>query len=97
VSGEWIITIQFIYGEGHHTAIIEQDADKLSGIYRGEFKEGSLNGSVKGDSIDFTGFLKHEASSLRYHYTGSVTGDLMEGTVDLGEYWTAQWTAKRIK
>ena len=97
IAGTWSITITFVAGTGHHTAIIEQSGEKLSGTYKGEFKEGTLRGTVKGNSIDFTGFLKHQATGLRFHYTGTIDGDTMKGTVDMGEYWTATWTAKRKK
>ena len=95
ISGKWSITITFTVGEGRHTAVIEQDGEKLSGIYKGEILEGSLRGTVKESTVDFTGRLKHEATGIRYHYTGTVEGDTMKGTVDMGEYWSAKWTAKR--
>ena len=97
VAGKWLITIQFIAGEGRHTAVIEQKDSDLGGVYKGEFKEGTLRGSVKGNTVDFTGWLRHEATGLSFHYTGSVDGDTMKGTVDMGEYWTATFTAKREK
>ena len=97
VAGKWLITLQFVAGEGHHTAIIEQKDGDLGGVYKGEFKEGSLRGSVKGNTVDFTGWLKHEATGLSFHYTGSIDGDTMKGTVDMGEYWSATFTAKREK
>ena len=97
VAGTWSITIKFIKGTGHHTAIIEQDGNTLSGIYEGEILKGSLRGTVNGDTVDFTGSLRHESSGVRFHYTGTVVGETMQGTVEMGEYWSAQWTAKRTK
>jgi len=97
VAGKWLITIQYIAGEGHHTAVIEQKDGDLGGVYKGEFKEGTLRGSVKGNTVDFTGWLKHEANGLSFHYTGAIDGDTMKGTVDMGEYWTATFTAKHEK
>ena len=95
ISGEWAITIKFVSGTGHHTAIIKRDGNNLTGIYNGEIKKGTLRGTIEGNNIDFTGFLKHEASSLQFHYTGTVQGKMMEGIVDMGEYWTGKWTAER--
>ncbi|MBN1293505.1 MAG: hypothetical protein JXB48_16820 [Candidatus Latescibacteria bacterium] len=97
VAGTWSITIKFIAGTGNHTAVIEQKGEKLSGTYKGEIIEGTLNGTVKGNTVDFSGFLKHEATGVSFHYTGTVDGDTMSGTVEMGEYWTATWTAKRAK
>ena len=97
VEGTWNISIKFIAGEATHKAVIEQDDNGLSGIYKGEFKEGTLRGRVEGKNIDFTGRLKHEAQGLSFHYTGTIEGDSMSGTVNLGEFWTATFTAKREK
>ncbi|MFC1552012.1 hypothetical protein ACFL6P_05530 [Candidatus Latescibacterota bacterium] len=97
ISGEWEINLTFIAGEAKHTAIIKQAGDKLSGIYKGEFKEGNLRGLVKGMTIDFTGRLKHESTGLYFHYTGTIEGDKMKGIVDMGEYWTAEFTAIKKK
>ena len=95
VAGTWSITIRFIAGEGHHTAVITQKDSTLAGVYKGEFKEGTLRGTFKGDTIDFTGYLRHEATVVSFRYKGSIDGDTMKGTVDMGEYWTATFTAKR--
>ena len=91
----WSITITFVAGTGNHTAIFEQEGEKLTGVYKGEFKEGNLSGKILGNTIDFTGYIKHEATSVSFHYTGTIDGNVMKGTVDMGEYWSATWTAKR--
>lgn len=96
-TGEWSIILKFVSGIGNHIAQIQQKSDSLSGIYKGEVKVGTLKGTIKGENIDFTGSLKHEASYLQFHYTGKILGDKMEGKVDMGEYWTATWSAQRTK
>ena len=35
------------------------------------------------------------AIHLSFRFTGTVTGDTMAGTLDMGEYLAAKWTAKR--
>lgn len=97
VAGEWAITLTFVSGTGHHTAIIEQKGDKLSGNYKGEFLEGPLSGTVKGKTIDFSGRLSYMRLGVRFHFTGTIQGDTMKGTVEMDEYWTAKWIAKRKK
>jgi hypothetical protein len=34
-------------------------------------------------------------NEIEYAFTGTVTGNSMGGTVDLGEYGHAQWSAAR--
>ena len=38
---------------------------------------------------------RYEGTSLSYTYKGSISGDTMTGTVDLGEYGPATFTATR--
>jgi hypothetical protein len=34
-------------------------------------------------------------NEIEYAFTGAMTGNSMSGTVDLGEYGQAQWSAAR--
>ena len=95
VAGRWDIDIQFVHGSGHYTAFFEQEGEKLSGTYRGQFIEGGLVGSIQGNHIEFRGDLRIEGSHLFYNYTGTVEGNTMSGTVNMGEYGEARWTARK--
>ena len=97
VAGKWNITITFIRGTGNHTAVIQQDGTELSGTYKGAVLEGKLRGSVEGKKVSFSTSLRNQTASSRFSYTGTIEGDTMKGTVEMGEYWSAEWTAKRVK
>jgi len=38
---------------------------------------------------------EEHGDSLNYAFKGTVAGDEISGTVDLGEYLSAKWTARR--
>jgi hypothetical protein len=95
VSGAWTITLTFVSGKATHTAEFVQKKGALTGTYTGSSNEGKLTGTVKGNTIIFTGSLKIQAQTVSFQYTGTIEGDTMKGTVDMGEYWTGTWTAKR--
>jgi hypothetical protein len=40
-------------------------------------------------------YTERHGDSLSFRFTGTVTADTMTGTLDMGEYLTAKWTAKR--
>ena len=96
VAGTWKLSLSFISGSAAHTAVITREGKKLTGLYKGEIKEGTLSGVVEGNEVVFTGSIRHEATGVQFRYTGTVDGDSMKGTVDMGEYWTASFTGKRI-
>lgn len=95
IAGRWDITIQFVHGEGNYTAFLEQTGEKLHGTYRGQFTEGTLDGTVHGKNIRFRGHLRIEGTALIYTYSGTVEGDQMRGEVDLDEYGEARWVARK--
>ncbi len=95
ISGVWTITLSFISGKATHTATITENNGALSGTYKGSTYEGRLSGTVKGNTVTFTGSLKIQAQTVSFSYTGTTEGDTMKGTVDMGEYWTGTWTAKK--
>jgi hypothetical protein len=95
VAGRWDITINFVHGIGNYTAFFEQQGERLSGTYRGQFIEGSLDGAIQGNRIQFRGNLKIEGTRLFYNFTGTIDGNEMRGTVRMEEYGEAQWTAKK--
>ena len=41
------------------------------------------------------GSLPFEGATLRYRFEGKVSGGVMKGSLDLGEYPNATWEAKR--
>jgi len=94
-AGTWNITLSFIAGQAVHTAVIARTDSILTGTYRGALTEGKLSGKVRGTAVEFIGVLKIQAQYVAFRYTGVIEGDTMKGTVDLGEFWSATWTAQR--
>lgn len=95
LEGAWTITIEFIRGKAEHTATFAVKDSALTGKYKGSVKEAALRGTVKGSTVTFSTNLAHQSADAPFRFTGVRTGDTMEGTVDMGEYWTAKWKAKK--
>ncbi|MHB9029131.1 MAG: hypothetical protein ACYC9O_10200 [Candidatus Latescibacterota bacterium] len=96
LAGTWQISLEFVCGKATHTAAIAQKDSTLSGAYKGSVKEGQLRGRVSGNTVTLGTSLRNDSASAPFNYTGTVKGDVMEGTVSMGEYWNAKFTAKRI-
>jgi uncharacterized pyridoxal phosphate-dependent enzyme len=95
VAGQWEMEMQFQRGSAAHVMILEQRGSSLVGTHRGEFVTGDLSGYVAGNQVRFHSSQKIEGTRLSYEFTGAVDGDRMSGTVDMGEYGPARWTARR--
>lgn len=97
VQGQWDIEIAFGRGEAMHSIVLEQNDAKLTGTHRGEMTAGDLTGTVSGGDVRFRSSHKYEGTSIGYDFSGKAVGERLEGTVYMGEYGTARWTARRHK
>ena len=96
VAGTWEVHTQYILGKSVHSMNLRQDGNALSGSYRSQYSLTEVKGKVRGQEVKFSVVLGFEANMVEYVYTGLVEGDTMSGTVTLGEYGSAQWTARRV-
>jgi L-seryl-tRNA(Ser) seleniumtransferase len=95
VDGQWRLTIRYFLGSANHRLVFEQKDNALVGTHHGDVTVGDLRGTVEGPQVRFRSRHRYEGTSLGYEFTGSLEGDKLSGTVDLGEYGSAQWTAER--
>ena len=71
--------------------ILEQHGDKLVGTHHGEYVSGDLSGSRGRQSGPLPQLPEDSGHALSYDFTGTVEGDKMGGTVNMGEYGEARW------
>lgn len=96
LSGSWEIRLKFLLGEARHSAHLEQEGEALKGRYRSQFGEQEVRGRIRGDEVEMRVGIHYQACGAGYGFRGKVEGEVMRGKVDLGEYWTGQWEAKRV-
>jgi len=95
VSGPWDLTVESQQGTARPAVIFKQDGEKLAGTYRGRMGETTLQGTLKGNNIQFTVRLKFRDQDFLVTYTGTVEGSAMKGTVQFGDSASGTWTARR--
>jgi L-seryl-tRNA(Ser) seleniumtransferase len=95
VAGQWEVTLQFDRGSAMHTLFLEQQGARLTGTHRGEWSTGDVNGTVAANTVRFRGSHRIEGQSISYDFSGTVDGNRMSGSIDLGEYGGAKWSAER--
>ncbi|HSO75646.1 MAG TPA: hypothetical protein VLU47_12495 [Blastocatellia bacterium] len=96
ISGAWDFAVETGGGSGAPSFTFKQEGETLTGTYKGQFGEGPLTGTVKGDDLKFSLSLSAGGQTMTVVYTGKITGkDSMKGTVSLGELGEGTWTGKR--
>lgn len=96
VSGRWDVEIRFAASATTHAIHLRQTGNRLEGIHQGNFVSRDMAGTIDGDEVALTSHVtERHGDALSYRFKGKVTGDAMSGSLDLGEYRTATWTARR--
>jgi L-seryl-tRNA(Ser) seleniumtransferase len=95
ISGQWDVKLEFVYGSAEHGFVFEQKGGELAGTHAGEFLGSDLRGTVEGDQVRFRSSHRYEGTRIGYEFSGHATADRIEGTVGLGEYGEARFTAAR--
>lgn len=96
ISGTWSFTVETQAGTGNPVFVFEQQGEKLTGTYTGLLGKAQLNGTVKGDKIQFEFTASYEGQSIRCRYSGTIESPTrMKGTVEFAELGTGTWTAEK--
>ena len=97
VDGQWNVTVDFFSGRADHQVVFEQKEKDLLGTHRGDIVSGQLRGWVEGSDVFFSSRHRYEGTTLGYEFMGKLANGRLTGTVQMGEYGTAQWSAERVK
>ena len=94
-AGMWEVEIDYTLSPASHQFFLEQDGAELTGRHEGDQTGGDISGWVEGDRVSLRSRHRWEGASFGFQFEGVVHNDRMEGEVDLGEYFSAKWTARR--
>lgn len=95
VQGQWAVSIQYLRGVGEQKFVLEQKGNDLTGEQHGEIYQSKFEGAVHGDQIELHSTMPVDGNPFRCNFKGTVQGDHISGTVNMGEYGEASWTAIR--
>ncbi|HZP03985.1 MAG TPA: PLP-dependent transferase [Terracidiphilus sp.] len=95
VAGAWAVEIKFARGTGQQRFTLQQDGHVLTGSQAGEIYQATLKGIVHADHVELRSAMKVPGNSIPWNFVGVAKGDSIAGTVNMGEYGDATWTAVR--
>ena len=96
LSGLWDVSIKYTAGSSRHVFYIRQRGQNLDGSHRGDFVSRDLVGTIDGDNVRLrSAYGEQNGDSLSFSFSGKLAGEQMAGTLDMGEYLNAKWTATR--
>jgi polyisoprenoid-binding protein YceI len=96
VTGKWVFQVETDAGSGAPSFVFKQAGEKLTGTYTGTFGTAELNGTVKGDEIQFSIEVDVGGQKGTIVYKGKIeSADKMKGTVDLSGLGSGSWTGTK--
>ena len=95
VHGKWVVSVQYSRGVGEQHFTLEQSGNSLAGMQNGELYTAPLSGSVHADQVELKSEMQVSGNVIPWTFRGSVQGNNMQGSVSMGEYGQAMWTAVR--
>ncbi len=96
LSGTWEVLIAYAASQSVHTVHLRQRSDAIDGSHQGDFVSRELTGAIDGRQVSFQSRHGEEhGDALTYTFRGTIDGDTMSGTLDMGEYLHATWSASR--
>ena len=98
ISGRWTVRIEYLASSSTHPLHLRQTGNRIEGTHQGDFVSRDLTGAIDGDRIQLSSsYGERNGDALNFRFSGSLTGEGMTGTLDMGEYLTASWSARRYE
>jgi hypothetical protein len=95
VSGHWDVEMEFFTSNSTHYMFLEQDGNWIKGTHMSDFSTQEIAGMIEGDAVKLRSIKRMPGDGISYWFSAKVTGDTLAGSVFLGEYLTAKFTAQR--
>jgi len=99
ISGRWDVMIEFYSSKSPYTWMIQQDGNWLQGLHSGELSAPrDLVGTIEANHVMLRSAARNmRGDNITFTYTGTLSGDVMSGSIYMVEYGTAKFTANRNK
>lgn len=97
LTGHWEVSIDFLSSKSTHMFFLEQKGNWIKGIHKSDFSMQEIMGMVVEESVKLRSIYRAPGNHISYWFSGKASKGYMDGSIFLGEYLTAKFTAKRSK
>jgi D-glucosaminate-6-phosphate ammonia-lyase len=95
VSGHWDVTVEYFTSASHHHFFLQQEGNWVTGVHQSDFSTQEIVGTVEGSQVKLRSQVRQPADNIPFLFSGQLIGNGLAGSIFLGEYLTAQFTATR--
>ena len=96
LTGRWDVSVEYYSGKGEHKLFLDkQDGNDIKGTHKSTFSMLDIAGKIDGKKVRLQSNYRDNAESIPFTFDGLIDGDTFSGVLYLGEYRSANFTAKR--
>ena len=95
ISGHWDLTVEYFTSTSQHQLYLLQEGNWVEGAHQSDFSRQEIVGTVEGDQVKLRSQVSLPGDRIHFLFSGRVSDDTISGTIHLGEYLTARFSAKR--
>ena len=95
ISGHWEVTLEYFTSTSQHQFYLQQEGNWVEGSHYSDFSRQEIAGTVEGDAVKLRSQASLPGDDVLFIFSGQVENDAISGSVFLGEYLTARFTARR--
>jgi D-glucosaminate-6-phosphate ammonia-lyase len=96
VTGHWDFTIAYAAGVSRHRLYLQQEGNWIAGTHHSDFSQQEIVGQIAGNEVKLRSEARSPGDRVLFVFTGEAKEDTISGSVFLGEYLTATFSAERV-
>ncbi len=96
LTGQWNVRIEYAAATSNHVLHLTQAGNTIGGLHQGEFVTREVAGTIDGAEVRIrSAYGEQHGDAVSMTFAGKLSGDELAGSLDMGEYLVARWTATR--
>ncbi len=96
--GRWDLEVQYQNSlDKQHLFIDQQEGNYFSGVHKSDFSEREINGTIEGNEIKMQSTWVIPGDRIQTTFKGIVNAETVTGDIDMHEFLSAKFSAKRAK
>jgi hypothetical protein len=95
LSGHWDLAVEYWSSTSQHRLFLRQEGNWITGVHQSEFSSQEIVGTVEGNRVKLRSQVRLPGDRIPFLFSGRASGVGLSGSIHLGEYLTAQFTAQR--
>lgn len=96
--GRWDMEVEFYNSLDKQQLFIDsQEGNYFSGLQKSDFSEREINGTIEGDKVIMQSTWVVPGDRIQTTFRGKLIGESLSGEIDMHEYLSAKFIAKRMQ